>query len=123
MKLSIHFNSSEFACYDKCGFDSVDPKLISLLEFIRSKVGDRVITITPRGGCRCPNQNTKSGGKPHSQHLLGKAADITIAGMSAHEVHTLISKLHTDGLAHVGGLGKYATFTHVDVREGVARWG
>lgn len=122
MKLSTHFSSSEFACFCGCGFDTVDTKLVDLLELIRSKAGNRAVTITPKGGCRCKVQNAKSGGKPRSQHLKGTAADIKIAGMSASDVHALVSKIHTDGLAHVGGLGKYSTFTHVDVRPTIARW-
>lgn len=122
MKLSQHFSSSEFACACGCGFEAVNPELISLLEFIRYKANGSPITITQHGGCRCHVQNIKSKGAKNSQHLLGNAADIKIVGMSAHAVYEFISTLHADKLVRVGGLGKYTTFTHVDVRKGFARW-
>lgn len=57
--------------------------------------------------------------------MSGEAADIKVKGMAADKVHTLVLALYQEGrLPHLGGLGAYPTFTHVDVRDGdrLARW-
>jgi len=120
MNLSPHFNSSEFACHCGCGASDVSPKLINLLELIRSKAGDKPITIL--SGRRCKARNEAVGGAPDSQHLVGKAADITIQGMTPIDVWGLARGLHAHHLAFIGGIGLYKNFVHIDVRENVARW-
>lgn len=121
MKLSENFDSTEFQC-KCCGQlpeGGINPKLIELLQAIRDKLG-RSITITYHGGYRCPHQNELSGGRKHSQHLLGNAADIKVAGMKAKEVYEYLASHFNQ---RCKGLGKYAGFTHVDVRSGdSARW-
>lgn len=121
MKLSENFDDSEFKCKccGKLPENGINPKLIELLQAIRDKLGCS-ITITYHGGYRCPHQNKLSGGAMRSQYLLGNAADIKVAGMSADEVHYYLS---THFNQRCKGLGRYDTFTHVDVREGnLARW-
>ena len=119
MKLSEHFNSEEFTCKCGCGEHEVSPKLIALLEVIR-KYTNAPVTIV--SGRRCEKHNKACGGKTHSQHLLGNAADIQIMGMSPAKVQQFVQELHESNKSRVGGLGKYATFTHVDVRQTIARW-
>lgn len=121
MKLSENFDSSEFVC-KCCGKlppNGMNPKLIELLQEIREKLG-KSITVTPKGGYRCENQNKLSGGVKKSQHLLGNAADIKVAGMEASDFqHWLV--IHFN--AQCKGIGCYKNFTHVDVRDGaMARW-
>jgi uncharacterized protein YcbK (DUF882 family) len=54
-------------------------------------------------------------------HLCGMAADITIKGKTAKQVHSLILDLIKQGKIHDGGVGEYATFTHYDVGNS-RRW-
>jgi uncharacterized protein YcbK (DUF882 family) len=116
MKLSENFDSSEFKC-KCCGESRMNPKLIELLQAIREKLG-KSISIT--SGYRCQNHNKKVGGALHSQHCLGNAADIQVAGMTAHEVHDYLASHFNQ---RCKGLGKYPNFTHIDVRDGdSARW-
>ena len=117
--LSTHFNSSDFACKCGCGVKDVSPKLIELLEVIR-QYANAPITIV--SGRRCEAHNKKCGGAKNSQHLLGTAADIQIKGMTAQKARQFIKEMHDSRKCHVGGLGCYKTFTHVDVREKTARW-
>ena len=115
MKLSTHFDSAEFDC--KCcgkGGDKVNPKLIKLLEAIREKVGEPVYVTS---GYRCEAHNKAVGGKPKSQHMLGNAADIYIESKSPSKLVQIL-----EANFHIGGIGVYARFVHVDVREGRARW-
>ena len=114
--MSEHFKESEFTCHCGCGGCKIDPKLIVLLEKIRSLL-NRPITIL--SGYRCEAHNKKVNGKQHSKHMLGQAADIVVAQMTPNEVHTFLTH-HMD--KEIGGMGKYNDFTHVDVREGHARW-
>jgi uncharacterized protein YcbK (DUF882 family) len=120
MNLSQHFTSQEFACKCGCGLSDVHPMLIDLLETIRDKAGEKPVTIV--SGHRCEKHNKKVGGAPKSQHRLGKASDIQIKGMTPAQIYALADQLDKDGLAHVGGLGLYKTFVHIDIRGGRARW-
>lgn len=90
-------------------------KLMALLEQIRTACGGRAVIIN--SGYRTAAYNKKVGGAPLSQHLLAKAADIRVEGMTAKQVYDIANRLNPNG-----GVGKYATFTHVDVRDGRARW-
>ena len=66
--------------------------------------------------------NRQIGGVPTSQHLGGKAADIVIEGVTPDEVADAIDFLIECGLMKEGGLGRYDTFTHYDIRGTKARW-
>lgn len=114
MKISLYFDRSEFTCHCGCGFDTVDTALIKLLDIIRLKFG--AVTIT--SGARCKKYNKKIGGYPSSQHLVGKAADIKVLGIAPEVIQEFVDTRKPDQ----GGLGRYDTFTHVDVRDSKARW-
>ena len=115
MKLSEHFNRSEFACKCGCGFDTVDAELILLLEEIRGTFHRPVVISS---GSRCREYNAAVGGKQSSQHLLGRAADIVIHGTDPLDVQRYIDAAYPDSY----GLGRYTNFTHIDTRNKKARW-
>jgi uncharacterized protein YcbK (DUF882 family) len=123
MKLTKNFNLSEFNCND----GSVTPYavlenlrlLAKELQVLRDFIG-RPITIN--SGYRSPKYNRRIRGAKYSQHLKGTAADIKVDGLSAKEVHGIISELIKDGRMKEGGLGKYSSFTHYDIRGKRARW-
>ena len=94
-------------------------KLVGQLQFLRDYTG-RAITVN--SGYRSPEYNAKIGGVKNSQHLLGKAADITIEGLKPAEVYRLIDELIDMGLMLQGGLGSYKSFTHYDIRKTKSRW-
>ena len=96
-------------------------KLVGQLQFLRDYTG-RAITVN--SGYRSPEHNSKIGGSLSSQHLLGKAADITIEGLKPAEVYRLIDELIDMGLMLQGGLGLYEKkgFVHYDIRKTKARW-
>lgn len=52
-----HFQPSEFACKDKCGFMNENLKVVEILEDIRSHFGNVPVIIT--SGCRCVKHNNK----------------------------------------------------------------
>ena len=113
--LSKNFSSHEFECKCGCGFDDVDSELVLVLQRLRNW-WRRPVKIN--SACRCEAHNAEVGGSKNSQHLLGKAADITIQGISPSEVHRYLCEIYPDKF----GIGKYSSFTHIDVRESKARW-
>lgn len=78
--------------------------------------------ITVNSGYRSPAHNKKVGGASRSQHLLGKAADIVVEGVSPDDVADAIELLIEQGKISQGGLGRYNSFTHYDIRGTKARW-
>lgn len=132
MLVTPHFAVEEFAQRARHGFPSapypeewVESRLRPLaevLEVIRTALGGAPIRVI--SGYRTPAYNARIGGAPRSRHMEGDAADIKVAGWAAHKVHDAVLELHEGQKINIGGLGRYATFTHVDVRPGpLARWG
>ena len=115
-QLSKNFYRDEFTCRCGCGFDDVDPRLIQGLQKLRDVVH---APVNVNSGCRCPGHNDYIGGEEKSQHLLGKAADIVVRGYTPTEV-TEFAELLTE--FSNSGIGCYTHFTHLDVRDGKARW-
>ena len=121
--MTKNFKLKEFECKGGCDmplevYENII-KLASQLQFLRDYTG-RPITIN--SAYRCPEHNAKVGGSKTSQHLLGKAADITIQSLKPAEVFVLIEELIDMGHLLQGGLGLYDTFVHYDIRKTKARW-
>lgn len=116
-KLSTNFTVKEFACKDGSDTVLVAPRLVMVLQSIRSHFGT---AVTINSGYRTPQYNTKVGGVAHSQHCYGTAADITVRGQKPAAVAAYVRELMPDW----GGVGVYAGqgFTHIDVREARADW-
>lgn len=123
MKLTKNFNLSEFKCND--GSETPEEIIVNLksladqLQILRDFIGK---PITINSGYRSPKYNKKIGGATRSQHILGKAADIRVNGISPNELHGIIEELIKDERLKIGGLGKYSSFTHIDIRQNTARW-
>lgn len=117
--LSKYFKRREFACKDGCGLglndNDVHPDLIEVLEEVREYFGKPVVI---NSGLRCETHNRRVGGAPRSQHLLGTAADIRVQGVEPSDVHKYLTEKYPDEY----GIGKYKTFTHIDVRDYKARF-
>ena len=117
--LSPHFRESEFAC-NHCGAigsNGIDQELLVVLERLRSDLGNNPVTIT--SGYRCKTHNDNVGSNDSSQHRKGTAADIQVKNVTPNNVHAYLSGKYPTKY----GLGRYDSFTHIDVREdGPARW-
>lgn len=114
MKLSKNFSEKEFAC-SCCGETKPSMELVNLLQEMRDEL-EEPITIT--SSYRCKKHNAEVGGAKHSQHLLGTAADIQVKGCTPAFIYEYLDNKYPDTL----GIGKYKTFTHIDVRPTKARW-
>lgn len=122
-KITENFALHEFKCRD--GSDVPDELMDNVellcenLQVLRDLLGKPIRVIS---GYRSPKYNRRIGGARRSQHMLAKAADIKVAGMTPAEVKAEIEKLIKDGKMMKGGVGLYKTFTHYDVRGRNARW-
>lgn len=124
MQLEQNFKLSEFRCKDGTDvpeelMDNVK-QLAKNLQVLREHLGTSITVIS---GYRTPEYNKKIGGAKRSQHMLAKAADIIVPGLTSLEVRDTILKLIKEGKMDKGGVGIYPTFTHYDVRGRNARWG
>jgi uncharacterized protein YcbK (DUF882 family) len=123
MKLTKDFNRSEFDCNDGSAMPKEVllniQKLANQLQVLRDCLG---VPITVNSAYRSPSYNKKIGGVSNSQHVLGKAADITAKGYTPAQVNAIIEQLIKSGDMLQGGLGSYSTFTHYDIRKTRARW-
>lgn len=112
LQLSKNFYLSEMDCKCGCEFTKVSGKLIQRLQKLRDFVG-RPVHLN--SGYRCVRHNAAVGGVRNSYHTRGAAADIVIPGIEPEQVQNLV-----DGM--FDGVGRYGSFTHVDVRGYMARW-
>ena len=126
MKLTKNFNKREFDC--KCGCEMPSSvfyeieELANELQVIRDHFK---APIQINSAYRCPSHNKAIGGVSNSQHVLGKASDIVIKGYTPDEVADELEVMLQDECLfpfHLGGIGKYNTFTHIDIRANKARW-
>lgn len=114
MKLTEHFSEKELAC-PCCGLYIPNTALLIALEHVRFSLGP----VTINSSTRCEKHNKSVGGADKSRHLSGEAADITVKNYNPNVVY---SGLNNSSFSNLIGLGKYQTFTHIDVRGYKARW-
>lgn len=95
--------------------------LCMALEVLRDALGGRA--ITPISGYRPREYDLRriaagrKGVSPDSQHHLGLAADIQVAGVDPARVRATAMRLHSTSAITLGGLGLYPDFVHVDLRQ------
>ena len=121
-RLAPDFKVRELRCRDGSDTVMVDETLTVVLQCIREHFG-KPVTIT--SGYRTAVHNAAVGGAKSSQHLLGRAADIRVEGVSVEDVAAYAESLMPDW----GGVGRYPVkagratgWVHVDTRAEKARW-
>ena len=123
MRLTENFNKSEFDSKDGALMpDEVlhnIQKVANQLQYVRDYL-DRAIRVN--SGYRSPSHNKSIGGVKNSQHVLGKASDIVIKGLTPSMVYEILDTLMNNGDILQGGLGLYDSFVHYDIRKTKARW-
>lgn len=113
--VSKNFKVREFSCKDNSDPVFISSELVEVLQDVRNYFG-RAVNIN--SAYRNPTHNKKVGGVINSYHLYGMAADIVVSGVPAHNVYNYLIRKYPDKY----GVGRYETFTHIDVRAARARW-
>jgi len=94
-------------------FGEMDPRLLDLASDLQRLAGVREPLILTHG-FRSSSRRVR-GGAANSHHLHGQALDITHQRLGARGLHQ-----HAATIGR-GGLGRYATFVHIDTGE-TRRW-
>jgi uncharacterized protein YcbK (DUF882 family) len=123
VKVTANFNKEEFDCADGTQMPlEVFNNVIELAESLEVLRAHFNAPITINSAWRTATYNRKVGGAVNSQHLSGKASDVVVSGVPPEEVANAIEFLIECGLMKEGGVGRYDTFTHYDIRGTKARW-
>lgn len=115
-QLSENFYRHEFACNCGCGFDTIDTETLVVIQNLRDHFGVVVIVTS---ASRCVKYNKRIGGAKHSQHLVSRAVDFRIPGVSPKHAADYLEEKYKGKY----GIGRYLNFTHIDTRKVPARWG
>ena len=121
-RLAPDFKVRELRCRDGTDTVMVDEALTVVLQCIREHFGKAVVITS---GYRTAAHNAAVGVAKSSQHLLGRAADIRVQGVSVEDVAAYAESLMPDW----GGVGRYPVkagratgWVHVDTRANKSRW-
>lgn len=119
---SAHFSNEELRC-SHCLVNGCHQVLVDALESLRTLISTDLGTDTPihvDSAYRCDQHNTSlPNSAKHSQHTLGIAADIRVAGLTAAQLYHYAQQIPA-----FKGIGRddHAGYIHVDCRSWVARW-
>jgi uncharacterized protein YcbK (DUF882 family) len=124
MKLTNNFYLTEFNCNDG---QEVPKHLLPNVQLLAEQLQAlRDVLSEPihiNSAYRHEDYNRAVGGSKRSQHLLAKAADISVGeGFTPNIVYDLIEEMIKTGEMMEGGVGLYNTFVHYDIRGYKARW-
>ena len=121
--MTKNFSIEEFECNDGSEMNiAIYHNMVKVaiqLQTLRDKVKK---PININSAYRSEEYNKSIGGVYNSQHIMGRAADITIKGITPLEVFNTIEELIGEGEMLQGGLGLYDSFVHYDIRGEKARW-
>ena len=105
---------------DGDGVHWMDIRLFDLLATVQtyaSLVLGQPAEMVLNSGYRTPWRNaTIEGAAANSQHIHGRAADITVPGIAHRDVREVAE------VSGAPGLGRYPSFTHLDVGPPGRRW-
>lgn len=114
LTLRPHFRLGEFASRDGSDHVLLHPWLLDGLVELKAWADGAVVRIN--SGFRSKRHNEAVGGATESRHLWGLAADVDVLGKDPVEVADWANE---EGW---GGVGRYRTFTHLDVWGENRRW-
>ena len=112
MKITEHFDSSEFRC--NCGKEGINNELVERLERLFAAIGADKIIIS--SGVRCPDYSVSVGGYRNDMHVNKGAADLVVykdgKPMSSFAVAAI-----AEDLGLFNGIGVIdEAYIHLDIR-------
>lgn len=128
--VSAHLRWAELACHDQARTPypvawrpDRAVTLARVFEALRASTGAPLAVLS---AYRTPAHNAAVGGAPQSQHVEGRALDLTCATLRPIELYGRALML-AESMPEIGGLGLYDHFIHLDTRPRgpagrVARW-
>lgn len=123
MNLTKNFKKEEFDSKDGARMpnDVLNnvQELAKNVQIIRDYVG---VPLTINSGYRSPEHNKAVGGVANSEHVKGKASDLSSKQITPNKLYDTILKLIADGKIYNGGVGIYNTFVHYDIGGKGRRW-
>ncbi len=113
-QITEHFawNEADCRCCQRIHSREAVKAAAEMMEGVRKKCGNRPVKVL--SWCRCVRHNRKVGGALDSNHMRGIAVDFVVKGLTPAQVQTLLED-------HIGGLGSYHGFTHIDLGK-MRRW-
>lgn len=113
MKLTEHFDSTEFKC--NCGNNpDVSKILVQRLEELHGIMAAKAVYVN--SGYRCPNCSVAVGGFANDAHTLGLAADISVQKQDG-SYYTGYDIAEVAERVGFGGIGIMNNACHVDTRD------
>jgi uncharacterized protein YcbK (DUF882 family) len=136
MQLTAHLKLSDFDQPEGYGCQAAEypgewaleraMTLAGILEAVCSELGEEEFTITSGYRTSEFNDALRNAGYPvikDSEHCTGRAVDVIFHRARPIEVWTVALGLHVRGAIRLGGLGLYAGWVHLDIREGpLVQW-
>jgi hypothetical protein len=131
-QITTNFKKSEFDCHNGDLMDwDIFKNICEVafnLEYVRLLLGSKPLHINSGYRSKRYNDNLVAGGSgavKGSYHIKGMAADFTHPNKKPAEIYTILDKYMNKNSNYLsqGGLGKYSTFNHYDIRGTKARWG
>jgi uncharacterized protein YcbK (DUF882 family) len=124
-----YFELKEFKCREGREYPDptdtysrgINPLLLAFCDELRHRCG---FALHVNSGYRNPEYNAKIGGEKNSYHMLGCAADLSVAQYNEEDfqkMYKLAKEMFPPGL----GYYPQKKFIHIDVRSGydhLARW-
>jgi len=132
MKLTKNISEKELFCkctYPDCTHKTLFPQSQDLAQTIQDCVDhfarsqNRNVKVIINCANRCPQHNEDVGGSPKSQHVEGIAADIVLIYSDGERIPpNLVASYFEHRYLRSHGVGRYSSFTHIDIRKNTARW-
>lgn len=121
--ITDNFKYSEFRCVDDTDVPiELIPNITIValqLEVVRAYFNAPIMILS---AYRTERHNKFVHGAKNSYHLTAKAVDFIVKGYRPKQVQEVLQSLMHNNKIMQGGLGKYHTFTHYDIRGHFATW-
>jgi uncharacterized protein YcbK (DUF882 family) len=132
MRLTKNITDKELFCkctYPDCTHKQLFTQSQDLAQTIQdcvdhfARLNSRTVKVIINCANRCQQHNADVGGSPKSQHIEGIAADIVLIFGDGSKINPNdVASYFENRFIRSHGVGRYSSFTHIDIRKNTARW-